>query len=54
MLALACKSAARLGIAIFTADMPKGPIMAPQQTMISAIVVTGSLNKTDLLKNSEN
>ena len=45
ILALACKSAARSGIAIFTEAMPRGPIIEPRQTTNKAAVATGSLHK---------
>ncbi|GAC12750.1 hypothetical protein GLIP_0095 [Aliiglaciecola lipolytica E3] len=43
--ALACKSAAKFGMATLTAAMPNGPINEPKQTTISATVVTGILCK---------
>jgi len=45
ILALACKSSARFGIAILTLAIPSGPIIEELQMIISAIAVAGSLNK---------
>jgi hypothetical protein len=44
ILAFACKSAAKLGIAIFTEAIPRGPIMEPRQTIIKANLATAEFS----------
>jgi hypothetical protein len=44
ILALACKSAAKSGIAMLTEAIPRGPIMEPRQTIINANLATAKFS----------
>jgi hypothetical protein len=54
ILALACNSAAKSGIAILTEAMPRGPIMEPRQTIINANLATAGFSVGDFSKTGGN